>query len=911
MHGYTFCFKTFTSFIVCLFLLSCIRQENRTQAGLNLDNPPQENRFTKTVLVKDLKEPMELAVTKNHRVFFVERKGNVKLYNPVTDEAKVIGKLDVFSGNNDGLLGIALDPDFYNNQHIYLYYSPAGDPPRQRLSRFMLKDNQLDIGSEKVMLEIPTQRETCCHSAGSLEFGPKGLLYIATGDNTNPWESDGYSPLDERKEGYDAQQTSANTNDLRGKILRIRPLPDGTYEIPDGNLFPKDGSQGRPEIYAMGIRNPFRISVDSKNSYIYFGDIGPDASQASEKGPNSYDELNVVKEPGNYGWPYFIADNKAYPEINFTTGEIGEMKNPEKPVNDSPNNTGQEVLPPAKPAMLYYSYSESEQWPALGKGGRSIMAGEVYHFHDYKNAVGKFPLYYDNYLFIYEWMRNWIKVVRLDENGDVVKIEDFMPSTPFEKPMDMQFAPDGSLYVLEYGSAWYSDNSDAKLSRISYTRGNRPPVAKIEVSASAGAVPLTVEFSADSSYDADNDSLQYAWSFLSGEEVDSQEKNPTFIFDAPGEYQCTLVVTDAQGEKSSTYTEIIVGNAPPKVNISIEGNRTFYWPDEPIAYRVSVTDQEDGSISRGTIRPESVQVFWDRNIGENISPIITGHQEATSGNSGVLIGESLIDQNDCKNCHMTDGESIGPSYKQIAERYEGDTETIDKLANKIITGGGGVWDKNFVMVGHPDLSKKAATQIVGYILSLAEGPEEHTKPLKVAGKIQPESFADHGLYRITAKYEDHGGSGVGSLTDEEYLVLRPPYIQAESFNEEKNLRIGGEIEDGDDRYIENIKHGSYVVYKATDLTRIDYINFRYASGGIGGQVQLRLDSPEGQVMGEVELANTGGWQSWQEQSMQIASTTGVHDLYVIFINQKAQREPLFNIDWLYFGKNWKLMTSLP
>ena len=108
--------------------------------------------------------------------------------------------------------------------------------------------------SEQVIIEIPTQREECCHAAGSLEFGPNGNLFISTGDNTSPRESDGFSPSDER-EGrgpFDAQKYSSNTNDLRGKILRIKPTADG-YEIPKGNLFAADGSEGRPEIYVWAV----------------------------------------------------------------------------------------------------------------------------------------------------------------------------------------------------------------------------------------------------------------------------------------------------------------------------------------------------------------------------------------------------------------------------------------------------------------------------------------------------------------------------------------------------------------------------------------------------------------------------------------------------------------------------------
>ena len=148
--------------------------------------------------------------------------------------------------------------------------------------------------------------------------------------------------MDERigRSPFDAQKGSSNTHDLRGKILRITPKRDGTYTIPRGNLFSPDGTEGRPEIFAMGCRNPFRFSVDQKTGYVYWGDVGPDSGIDSELGPQSYDEWNQAKSPGNYGWPYFEANNKAYPMLDFETKKIGESQNPLRPINDSPNNTG-------------------------------------------------------------------------------------------------------------------------------------------------------------------------------------------------------------------------------------------------------------------------------------------------------------------------------------------------------------------------------------------------------------------------------------------------------------------------------------------------------------------------------------------------------------------------------------------
>ena len=123
----------------------------------------------------------------------------------------------------------------------------------------------------------------------------KGNLYLSTGDDVNPFQSNGYGPIDERpgREGWDGQHTSSNTNSLRGKVLRIKPrygdrranMPGGTnlYDIPEGNLFPPGTEKTRAEIYVMGTRNPYRISVDQHTGYLYWGDVGPDASNDDPK----------------------------------------------------------------------------------------------------------------------------------------------------------------------------------------------------------------------------------------------------------------------------------------------------------------------------------------------------------------------------------------------------------------------------------------------------------------------------------------------------------------------------------------------------------------------------------------------------------------------------------------------------
>jgi len=444
---------------------------------LDYDQPgvlPSQTGFQKIILDENLNEPMELDQLPDGRILFIERRGDLKVYDAEAGRTDLISTLDVYSELEDGLLGLAVDPEYDQNHWIYLYYAPPTDEAKQYLSRFTLDGSPLSLHSESVVFEVETQRVECCHSGGSLEFGPDGLLYLSTGDNTNPFASDGFSPIDERegRSAWDAQRSSANSNDLRGKILRVQPVDDGRYIIPDGNLFPKDGSEGRPEIYVMGNRNPFRISIDSKTGYLYWGEVGPDATTSDiERGPKGHDEINQARGPGFFGWPYFVADNKPYFDFDFQRGRSLSPFDVSRPENHSPNNTGLQILPSAQPAFIWYPYDASPEFPLVGEGGRTALAGPVYHFDDYEPSDAQIPEYYDGKLIIFEWMRHKIFAVTMDGEGDYAYMERFAPHVEFSRPTDMIIGRGGVLYLLEYGTNWNVRNQDARLVRIEFDPG--------------------------------------------------------------------------------------------------------------------------------------------------------------------------------------------------------------------------------------------------------------------------------------------------------------------------------------------------------------------------------------------------------------------------------------------------------
>ncbi|WPP51601.1 PQQ-dependent sugar dehydrogenase [Catalinimonas niigatensis] len=869
---------------------------------------PDESRFTRIVLDDQLNEPMELDIMPDGKVIYIERRGNVKLYNPDTREVKLLSTFDVSTEGNyeDGMLGIAVDPKFHHNRRVYIYYSPAGEDSVQRLSRFYMSDDSLIMASEKVVLDVAVQRETCCHSGGSVQFGPDGLLWLSTGDNTSSKESNGYSPLDERpgRGPWDAQKSSGNTHDLRGKILRIKLNDDGTYSIPSGNLFPKDGSKGRPEIYVMGARNPFRISIDWKNNWVYWGDVGPDVGKDGIQGPQSYDEWNQGRVAGNYGWPYFVADNKAYPDWDFYTDTPGAYFDPEKPINASPHNYGSRELPPARPAMISYPYGESEQWPNLGTGSRSAMAGPVYYADRYQHSSVRFPDYYDGKLFIYEWARSWIKVITFDENHQPVKIEPFMEDMPISKPIDMEFGPDGAMYLLEYGANYFADNDEARLVRIEYAEGNRKPVASIAADQKAGAAPLTVQFSAIQSFDYDtDDALSYAWSFTD-DETQAGEAETSFTFEEPGVYHPTLKVTDKAGKTSTAQIEIRVGNAAPLIEIAMNGNQTFFYDDEALDYQIQVSDAEDGFTLDGGIAPENVRVHFDY-LQESKDLALLG---ANAMVSPFLKGKNLIDGSDCKSCHALDQTSIGPSYQDVAERYHEEEGAIDMLATKIITGGNGNWGHS-LMAAHPQHTQEETAEMVKYILSLADEDQAISGSMPMQGSLKLNHHhgkGEEGSYYLTVNYTDRGANDMPPLSTRKMITLRHPRVQAEAyedFSKAERQRPNG----GDFAYVSGLQNGSYLGFSDIDLTDIAAIDFHVAVAE-GGTVEVRLDEPDGPKVAEVDIPARGNGREFQTFTAPVdaapvetkESAASIHKLYVVFRGKEDAR--LMSLDWMYFHK---------
>ncbi|WP_039831599.1 ThuA domain-containing protein [Nocardiopsis valliformis] len=793
----------------------------------------QWDNFEKVTLAQgeeNVGEPMGMAVLPDGRVMHTSRDGQVSLWSPETYSTNPLADVPVYDHDEDGLQGIALDPDFEENGWVYLYYAPVldgvpsgaapenGSPEdfepyeaHNNLSRFQFVDGDspsLDLSSEEVILEVEATRGMCCHVGGDIGFDPDGNLLLSTGDDTSAFGSDGFSPHDERESrnpAFDAQRSSGNTNDLRGKLIRISVDEDGGYGIPEGNLFPpqtSDADLTRPEIFAMGLRNPFRFSVDQGDGSVYLADYGPDALAADpDRGPENTVTWHHITEAVNIGWPYCIGNNSAYNHYDFGSGTSGEKFDCDAPVNESPRNTGLTELPPVTPAAIWYGYDESEEFPHLGTGGGAPMGGPAYHFDPDLESDTKWPEYYDGIPLLYEWSRQWIKQVHLDDDGGVLDITETVPDIDLANPMDMEFGPDGSLYVLEYGSGWFGGSADSAISRIDYIGAGNSPVARIKADTTSGPAPLTVEFDGQDSFHPGGQAIDFAWNF--GDGNTSTEVSPTHTFTEDGRYTVTLTVTDAEERTGTATTTITAGNTAPDVAFQSPRDGEFFsWGDE-IPFQVSVDDAEDGSIGDG---------------------VDCGDVEVTSALGHDTHAHPWTQYDSCEGVSATG------------------------------TDGAHGHDMNIFWV-------------------------------------------------LTAEYTDGGGASAPPLTGSDGVTLNPSRMQAQYFRSSQGVQTEpAEDSQGGLRNVAWIGHGDWTSYDPVNLHGVEEITFRVASEGYGGTIEARMDAPDGELLGEVDVPVTGGWQEWTDVTMEVTDPGETIALYLVFTgDDPTVTDGLFNLN--YFDVN--------
>jgi glucose/arabinose dehydrogenase len=331
------------------------------------------------------------------RLFVIEQQGRIRIFeNEVLNPTPYLDVSSLVSGgtppNEQGLLGLAFHPNFAANRQFYVFYTTSNANVVARYTQSATDPNKADTTGE-VILSIPDSRTN--HNGGMIEFGPKdGYLYIGTGDGGG---------------GGDPDRTSQNKDSLLGKILRIdvnTTTGNKKYGIPSDNPYATAG--GAPEVFVLGLRNPWRWSFDRETGDMYIGDVGQGGIPTQGKAP--IEEVTVLKHGEivgkNLGWSVYEGNECFNNGANY------------------PCNTANLVAP---------------QYTNGGGAWRSVIGGEVYRGECYPDLKG--------YYFFTDYSARPLMRGKLEANGSLSVMTLTTPTNWPQSPISLHGDARGELYV--------------------------------------------------------------------------------------------------------------------------------------------------------------------------------------------------------------------------------------------------------------------------------------------------------------------------------------------------------------------------------------------------------------------------------------------------------------------------------
>ncbi|MFF5660891.1 ThuA domain-containing protein [[Kitasatospora] papulosa] len=496
-------------------------------------------------------DPVDVAVAPDRRVFVARRTGELEVVDQRT--TRVSTALDLAYGpgtaaRSDGLIALTLDPRFAENHWLYLLRSDTSGE-RLLLSRFTAGPDTVDPASEKRLLTLPGRRSTDAADSpaptGSLAFDREGSLFAATGDITLPLNAGG-------------------PNDLRGAILRLTPRDDGTYTVPEGNLFAPGTPGTRPEIYATGMRNPFRFTVDPVSGIVLATDTRPDGTVGHFR----------ITGAGQIGSP-------------FCSGGL-----PRGATDCAPRFGGAP--------------------DAAGPGGGITMSGPVYDYDAGSLYRTRFPEYFAGKWLTYDPAgRRFTTLSFLREDrtftdprlgpvsaGELQSVDAVFEDMEWNRPTAAVFGPDGALYVVDSGqddgTDHDGDDGGSGIFRIDHVGLGALPGAAVTADRDNGSAPLTVAFTGAGSGLPGGVPVTYAWDFDGDGGTDSTEANPSYTYRAEGRFTARLTVTGPEGTTAVAGQDITVGNNRPRITVRRPADGGLFRPGDTVGFTVEVRDEEDG-----------------------------------------------------------------------------------------------------------------------------------------------------------------------------------------------------------------------------------------------------------------------------------------------------------------------------
>lgn len=549
--------------IAALLLPALSPQAVQAQGGFNLPYG-----FIQETVVLGLDRPTSFALLPGGGILIAEKNGVVRVARDgqLLPDPFIDLSTEVNDSSDRGLLGIAVHPDWPATPYVYLAYTY--DPPEikdrnpagarvSRVLRLTADPANLDVaqaGSGVVILGSnstaehvgnPDQGDTepfscfdgaggfvrdclaaegTAHTLDALRFGPDGALYISSGDGIV--NSKGNS-------------RALNPDSLNGKILRVNPITGEGYS--DNPFFDGDPTSNRSKVFAMGMRNPFRFTVDPRDGQVIVADVGN----------SNWEEINRGGPGSNFGWPCYEGPFEA-----ATYADCAAYQSGSSPVTDA-----------------VFSYPHSIKDPQRG----SAIGGDLY-------LGNVFPPLYRGAYFFHDFNGGVVDFLTFNADGSANHNE-FATNVP--GVVQMTTGDDGAIYVISVilGGIW----------RIRYAPGgNRAPTADAAADPLGGPAPLDVTFSSTRSADPEKSIVGYLWDFGDGSK--SNKANPTHTFEENGVYDVQLTVTDSAGATAADSITIAVGSSPPQATILEPGEGAKFRIGGTVAFKGEASDAEDGDL---------------------------------------------------------------------------------------------------------------------------------------------------------------------------------------------------------------------------------------------------------------------------------------------------------------------------
>ena len=675
--------------------------------------------FTDTLYV-GVPSPTDVAFTPDGRMLVTSQGGAFRVYDSAGAllGTQSLPASQICSNSERGLLGVAVDPDFAANRHVYLFYTrrkPGGDcgtaspitplTPANRVSRFTLPPtNVLDLASEVVLLdEMPSPAGN--HNAGDLAFGRDGHLYVSIGDGGCDYAGGGCAG---------SNDASRDEHVLTGKLLRVTVNPDGSTSIPPTNPYQGPDSErcaltGRTvtpgkvrcrETFAWGLRNPFRFALDpnAAGTHLFVNDVGQGARE----------EIDLGQGGADYGWNC--------KEGSLVTGACASV-------------------PPGVLDPLF-EYGRGAI-PGTSASGCSSITGGAFV------PNGTWPAAYEGTYLFADFVCGWI--FRLSAAAPYAAA-DFATGLGNSSATSLVFGPYGTTQALYYTT--YAGGGQVR--RIAYALpGNNPPVAVASGSPLTGPAPLTVTFSAAGSSDPDpGDTLTYFWSFGDGgPEQSTTSLTIQHTYTGAGSYTARLRARDDKLAFSAAVTLLVQpGNTPPVATIVSPAPGATFAVGQSITLTGSGTDAQDGTLPAGRLT-WSVLLHHDTHVHPFLGPV--------TGNGIVLTAPAPED--------LAAAETSYLEVQLTATDLSGATHTVsrDLLPTKVdvtfatAPPGLSVFVNGFTLTG-----PRTVTSWQGWVLQAlapswqASGPDTYVFSSWSTGAGNPIAFATPAApATVTATYQ--------------------------------------------------------------------------------------------------------------------------------------------------------------